>query len=135
MSNAIEGIIHLESPVKRGRYRCTKEPAKVGGVFIAAGAIVTALIDASNGSSAISEQQDTFNIMRNTNQHLCFGQGIQNCLGTSLARQEVSIALTRLFARFPNLRLQTQQNPQFSTRRRVFNTFTGSLANYFLVFH
>jgi cytochrome P450 len=37
--------------------------------------------------------------------HLAFGKGIHFCLGAPLARLELRLALPRLVARLPNLRL------------------------------
>lgn len=54
---------------------------------------------------------DEFRIDRDDRQHLAFGHGIHYCLGAPLARLEAGIALPRLFARFPQLRLATPQTP------------------------
>jgi cytochrome P450 len=131
MSNAIEEILRFESPVQRGTYRCTKESVEVGGILIPAGSTVTALIGSANRDPEIFDNPDTFDILRNPNPHLGFGQGIHFCLGASLARQEASIAFTRLLARLPNLRLQDHQRLHISKRRRLFNTFAGRLPNLF----
>jgi nocardicin N-oxygenase len=40
---------------------------------------------------------------RNPNPHLAFGHGVHFCLGASLARLELRIALPRLMARLPQL--------------------------------
>jgi cytochrome P450 len=47
-----------------------------------------------------------FDLTRHTGptaRHLSLGHGAHFCLGSSLARMEATIALERLFARFPNL--------------------------------
>ncbi|MFD3524541.1 cytochrome P450 [Streptomyces sp. NPDC058653] len=52
-----------------------------------------------------------FRIDREERQHLAFGHGVHYCLGAPLARLEAGIALPRLFARFPHLRLAEPQTP------------------------
>ena len=42
---------------------------------------------------------------RSPNPHLSFGHGVHFCLGASLARLELRIALPRLAARFPRMTL------------------------------
>lgn len=54
---------------------------------------------------------DEFRIDREDRQHLAFGHGIHYCLGAPLARLEAGIALPRLFARFPHLRLAAPGTP------------------------
>lgn len=129
--NAIEETLRFESPVQRGTYRCTKEPVRIGDVMIPACSNVTALIGAANRDPDIFDHPDTFDITRKSIPHLGFGQGVHFCLGASLAREEASIALTRLFMRLPSLRLQEHAPCQLSRRRRVFNTITGRLPNLF----
>ena len=49
---------------------------------------------------------EEFDITRtDANRHMAFGKGIHVCLGAPLARMEGQIALTTLFARYPDLRL------------------------------
>ncbi|ANZ13374.1 cytochrome P450 [Streptomyces noursei] len=46
-----------------------------------------------------------FDIRRARTGHLAFGHGVHYCLGAPLARAEASIALPKLFARFPRIEL------------------------------
>lgn len=131
IANAIEEVLRFESPVQRGTYRCTKEAVEVGEVLIPAGSIVVALIGAANRDPVIFENPDTFNILRNPNPHLGFGQGIHFCLGASIARQEALIALTRLLHRLPNINLLIQKQQSISKRRRLFNILSGRSLSLF----
>ncbi|HEX2299586.1 MAG TPA: cytochrome P450, partial [Pseudonocardiaceae bacterium] len=56
---------------------------------------------------------DTFDQARDPNPHLAFGRGIHFCLGAPLARLEGRIALNLLLDRFPELRTDPQQPPEF----------------------
>jgi cytochrome P450 len=44
-------------------------------------------------------------IARAANPHIAFGHGLHRCLGASLARMELQVALSALVARLPGLRL------------------------------
>jgi hypothetical protein len=46
---------------------------------------------------------EVFDITRTRNEHLGFSLGIHFCLGTVLARMELTICLTTLLRRLPNL--------------------------------
>ena len=48
-------------------------------------------------------------------EHVAFGGGVHYCLGASLARLEIRIALPRLLRRFPDLAPAYEQ-PTFATR-------------------
>ena len=50
---------------------------------------------------------DRFDITRSTKGHLGFSHGSHRCLGAELGRLETTIALTTLFARFPDTTLAT----------------------------
>lgn len=53
------------------------------------------------------EEPAAFDVGRDARGHLAFGHGPHLCLGAPLARLELNVALPRLFARFPDLALDT----------------------------
>ena len=63
------------------------------------------LIAAANRDPAEFPNPETFDIARDPNQHLSFGEGIHFCLGAPLARLEGTIAIESMLKRFPRLRL------------------------------
>ncbi len=51
------------------------------------------------------ERPDELDVGRSTAGHLAFGHGVHQCLGQQLARIEMRVGFSALFARYPGLRL------------------------------
>jgi cytochrome P450 len=119
MAAAVEEILRFESPPQLLR-RTTVNDVEIGGVAIPAGArVMVALGSANKDPSAYHADPSTFDVWRtDAAQHLTFGRGAHFCLGAALARREVAIALTTLFARLPNLRIARDGDMQ-----RIHHTF------------
>ena len=67
------------------------------------GEIIMAQLAAANCDPAAFDHPDELRLERFPNPHLVFSSGIHFCLGMQLARLEAQSALTRLYARFPDL--------------------------------
>jgi pentalenolactone synthase len=65
---------------------------------------------------------DEFDPTRSPNIHLAFGHGVHFCVGASLARTELKVALATLFRRIPTLRLAV---PAESLTPRAGSIFGG----------
>jgi cytochrome P450 len=100
----LEEVLRFEGPVQVATPRFAAEPITVGGTLIPAGAMVFAVVLAAGRDPGI-DTSDRFDPHRRHQQHVSFGHGIHYCLGAQLARTEAAIALERLLARFPGLRL------------------------------
>ncbi|MFD3516644.1 cytochrome P450 [Streptomyces sp. NPDC058657] len=87
-----------------GMSRLALEDIEVGGVTIRAGEAVILSTSLINRDPAVFESPDELDVARGE-RHLAFGFGIHQCLGQNLARAEMEIALSTLFARLPGLRL------------------------------
>ncbi|WP_330932544.1 cytochrome P450 [Spiractinospora alimapuensis] len=81
------------------------EDLDLGGERVRAGETVTVSIAAANRDPERFDAADTPDTQRSTSGHLAFGHGIHQCLGQQLARVEMHVAFSALFARFPTLRL------------------------------
>jgi cytochrome P450 len=105
LPNAVEEIVRYDCPVNVQPPRATLEPIELGGIQIPAGEFLYVSILSANRDARQFDDPDVFDITRDTGAHIGFGYGIHYCLGAPLARMEGRIALGKLFARFPRLRL------------------------------
>ena len=69
------------------------------------GQAVFMTILAANRDRRVFDDGDRLVLDRDPNPHLTFGHGHHFCLGASLARLEVRVAIPALLRRFPQLRL------------------------------
>lgn len=104
-SSAVEEVLRYTSPLDLTTQRFAREDMTIGPVKISQGELVLAVLGSANHDETQFSNPETFDIMRQPNKHLAFGQGSHFCLGAPLARMEGQIALTTLFRRFPDLRL------------------------------
>lgn len=104
---AVHELVRAHSPVQVTRVRYAVEDVEVGGVRIAAGELVQPVLGAANRDPAEHADPDALDVGRRAGHrgegHLGFGHGVHYCLGAALARQEVEVALSSLFGRFPGL--------------------------------
>ena len=101
----LEEILRYQGPVQVATPRFTAEEVVLGGVTIPAGDTVVPALMSANRDGAHFADATAFDPGRAQNPHMAFGHGIHHCLGAPLARLEGRIALGRLFARFPVVRL------------------------------
>lgn len=83
--------------------RVTAEPASIGGTVIPADELVIAWTAAANRDPAAFPEPGRLDLHRRGPDHLALGRGAHFCMGASLARLELGIALTALVRRFPTL--------------------------------
>ncbi len=110
---AVEEALRFEPPLHLFTRTCLT-PARVAGVAVQPGDQVGLLIGAANRDPARWPAPDRFDPFRAPAPHLAFGGGLHFCLGAPLARLELEVALPRLFARRPGLRLT--ERPRFADR-------------------
>ncbi|NEC89271.1 cytochrome P450 [Streptomyces sp. SID12501] len=102
---AVEELLRYLTVVHVGMRRIATQDVEIGGVTVRAGEGVVVALQAANRDPGAFTDPDTFDITRETQHHLTFSHGLHNCLGQSLARAELQIALPTLFRRLPGLRL------------------------------
>ncbi|MEK6283190.1 MAG: cytochrome P450 [Acidobacteriota bacterium] len=102
---AVEEILRYTSPLDVASQRFAAEDVKIDSSTIRRGDIVIAILGSANHDESQFPDPERFDIRREPNKHLSFGQGPHFCIGAPLARLEGRIALTTLFRRFPEVRL------------------------------
>jgi cytochrome P450 len=122
VESAIEELLRYTSPADFASPRVAREDVTIGGANIRAGDIVLLVLGSANRDASRFADPDTLDLAREPNKHLAFGTGVHFCVGAPLARLEGEIALTKLFTRFPNLRLAA---PAASLRWRRGLAFRG----------
>lgn len=106
MANAVEELMRFV-PLSAGSqlaYVAT-EDVEIGGVLIREGEGVMPSTASANRDESVFDHAEVVDVERPDIFQLGFGHGSHYCLGAHLARVELQVALTSLFARFPNLRL------------------------------
>jgi cytochrome P450 len=113
LQSAIEEILRYDCPVQ-STARYPKVDVTIEGVELKANTVTFVMVAAANRDPDHFPNPDTFEIARQPNDHLAFGEGIHYCLGAPLARMEGAIAIGALLARFPGLHLLTpEQQPTY----------------------
>jgi cytochrome P450 len=103
--NAVEEALRY-SPIGVGTVRETVVDVELAGLVIPAGTQVIANGAAGNRDPAVFDDPDRFDSTRDDAATvLTFGSGLHYCLGSHLARMELTEALTVMSARMPGLHL------------------------------
>jgi cytochrome P450 len=99
-----EEVLRFDPPVQQTA-RVAHEPVQVGDVQVAGNQWVITLLAAANRDPEVYPEPSRFDIMRESPaEHLAFSGGIHYCIGSPLARLELTQALRALAERFPKIR-------------------------------
>lgn len=105
MDDAVNELLRFTSPVEYGSPRFAVQETTIGDVKVAKGDMVMALLSSANRDETAFSDADVLDVTRGDSRHLGLGFGLHYCLGATLARLEVRVALNALLQRFPTMRL------------------------------
>ena len=113
IDTAVDEIVRYVSPVM-SFCRTVTETHEYQGTRLEQGQKVLMLYQSANRDERVFDDPDAFRIDRDPNPHLGFGIGTHYCLGANLARAEIKVAFTELFARLRDIRVA--DDPGFAGR-------------------
>lgn len=109
--NAVEEALRHEAPVDF-TWRIATHDEHLSGCPVPAGSALNVFIRSANRDEVAFPEAQRFDVTRpRASRHLSFGGGAHICPGAPLARMEAKHLLSRLFARFPRLRLAAPEAP------------------------
>jgi cytochrome P450 len=103
MPMAVEELLRAYAPVTMAR-EVMKETV-IGGCPVKPGNMVLLSFPAANRDPAMFADADKVVLDRKENRHAAFGLGIHRCVGSNLARMEMTVALEEWLKRIPEFRL------------------------------
>ncbi len=114
---ALEEFMRFDAPLHLFERTATVD-TELGGVKIAQGQKIAALIGAANRDETIFSDPDSMDLTRDPNPHIGFGAGIHFCLGAPLARLEMGVSLPALWEKYPTMQLASTpvRRPTFVLR-------------------
>lgn len=102
---AVEEILRWVSPVLNGMVRTALDDIDVRDTRISRGDKVTLWYPSANRDEGVFTEPFRFDVGRDPNPHVTFGAGWHFCLGASLARLEIRVALGTILSRLTELEL------------------------------
>ena len=110
---AVEEFLRFYAPVTMARI--VAKDAEFAGRSMQADDWVLLPFPAANRDPEAFEDAGEFVIDRRRNRHVAFGLGIHRCLGSNLARMELTVALEEWMARVPDFELADPEGVTWST--------------------
>ena len=109
--DAVEELLRLGVGTAPGRM--VTQPVTLRGVALQPGDRVLSFLSAANRDPEVFDAPDELRIDRDENRHLTFAAGRHRCLGSNLARVELTIAVEELLRRIPDFRVDPTRTPRF----------------------
>lgn len=110
---AIEEFLRFYAPVTMARL--VSKDVEIGGCPMTPEDWVLLPFPAANRDPEVFDDADQVILDRARNRHAAFGLGIHRCIGSNLARMELTVALQRWMARLPEFELAESDEVRWST--------------------
>ena len=120
---AFEEILRFESPFQTF-FRTTTVETQLGNFTLPENEKVMLSLGSANRDPLQWENPDEFNILRNTQGQLGFGNGIHGCVGQMLARTEVDALLTVMLKKVKSMRFTGEPKRLLHNTLRGFETMS-----------
>jgi cytochrome P450 len=105
---ATEECLRYDAPVKSIQ-RLASQDIEVRGKVMEKNDRIRWFISSANRDPNVFADPERFDITRQPNPHVAFGNGVHHCLGATLARVEGQEVFKALAERFPDLQVATEQ--------------------------
>jgi cytochrome P450 len=104
---AVEELLRMNTP-NQGFSRTAAIATSVRGHQIEPGELVVLSYPSANRDPEVFADPDRFVLGRHPNKHLAFGSGVHKCVGATLARLELCVAVDELLTRTERLELAAE---------------------------
>jgi hypothetical protein len=111
---AVEEFLRYYAPVTMARI-VAEDDVEVGGTTLRKRDWILLPFPSANRDPDVFDRADEFIIDREQNRHVAFGLGIHRCLGSNLARMELSVAIEEWMKRVPEFVLEDEDAVRWST--------------------
>ncbi len=105
--NAVEEVLRFYAPVTMARKVIGE--TEIAGCPVKPGDQMLLTFPAANHDPEAFENSEEFILDRERNRHVAFGLGIHRCLGSNLARMELTVALQEWLRAFPNYAVEVPE--------------------------
>ena len=105
VQGAISETLRYESSGKTGLARYASEDITINGFDVKQGQMVQLITSTAGMDPKMYNNPEEFDIKRDHDKSISFGQGPHYCIGVTLVRSQTEVMLKELFKRFPNISL------------------------------
>jgi cytochrome P450 len=122
MDTAVEEFLRVGAP-QFALARTAKRDVELGGQRIAKGDRVLLVWASGNRDESVFARADEVLIDRDPNRHMAFGLGAHRCLGSTLARRQIQVALAAVLRRLPDFQVDHSRLVRAETIGVTYGTF------------
>lgn len=122
METAVEEFLRVGAP-QFALARTAKRDVELGGQQIAQGDRVLLVWASGNRDESVFERADQVLLDRDPNRHMAFGLGAHRCLGSTLARRQIRVALSAILRRLPDYEVDHSRLVRAETIGVTYGTF------------